>query len=83
MVFGVGLDHFFVDSAQRPLVVVTRRADRLRLPNRPGDATPTYLFESLNFPATDRKLDVYLAEFPRLQYRRIRTSTREWNSSIS
>jgi transcriptional regulator with XRE-family HTH domain len=64
MVFGVGLDHFFVDNAQRPLVVVTRRADRLRLPNRPGDATPTYLFESLNFPATDRKLDVYLADFP-------------------
>ena len=64
MVFGVGLDHFFVDSAQRPLVAVTRRADRLRLPDRPGDATPTYLFESLNFPATDRKLDVYLAEFP-------------------
>src|SRR5271165_1204295 len=64
MVFGVGLDHFFVDGAQRPLVVVTRRADRLRLPDRPGDATPTYLFESLNFPATDRKLDVYLADFP-------------------
>ena len=64
IVFGVGLDHFFVESAQRPLVAVTRRADRLRLPDRPGEATPTYLFESLNFPATDRKLDVYLAEFP-------------------
>ena len=83
MVFGVGLDHFFVDSAQRPLVAVTRGTDRLRLPDRPGEAPPTYLFESLNFPATDRKLDVYLAEFPRLQYRRIRTSTREWNSSMS
>lgn len=64
MVFGIGLDHFFVDSAQRPAVAVTRRNDRLRLPDRPGDPTPTYLFESLNFPATDRKMDVYLAEFP-------------------
>jgi quercetin dioxygenase-like cupin family protein/DNA-binding XRE family transcriptional regulator len=64
MVFGVGLEHFFVDTGQRPSVAVTRKTDRLRLPDRPGAAATSYLFESLNFPATDRKMDVYLAEFP-------------------
>jgi transcriptional regulator with XRE-family HTH domain len=64
MVFGVGLEYFFVDGEQRPPVAVTRQKDRLRLPDRPGEETPCYLFESLNFPATDRKMGAYLAEFP-------------------
>jgi transcriptional regulator with XRE-family HTH domain len=64
MVFGVGLEHFFAESEARPVVAITRRKDRLRLPDRPGEAEPCYLFESLNFPATDRKLSVYSAEFP-------------------
>jgi transcriptional regulator with XRE-family HTH domain len=63
MVFGVGLEHFFSDTAERPLAVV-RRKDRLRLPNRPGKTDLSYLFESLNFLATDRKIDAYYAEFP-------------------
>ena len=48
MVFGVGLDHFFVESEERPLVVVNRKKDRLRLPNRAGEEAPPYFFESLN-----------------------------------
>jgi transcriptional regulator with XRE-family HTH domain len=63
MVFGVGLDHFFVESEERPLVVVNRKKDRVRLPNRPGEETPSYFFESLNFAMTDR-IDIYYAEFP-------------------
>ena len=35
MVFGVGLEHFFVETEDRPLVEVSRKKDRLRLPNRP------------------------------------------------
>src|SRR5881296_3926142 len=34
MVFGVGLDYFFIESEDRPLVAVTRKKDRLRLPNQ-------------------------------------------------
>ena len=64
MVFGVGLEHFFIDGEQRPPIAVTRKKDRLRLPDRPGEETPSYLFESLNFPATDRKMDAFFAEFP-------------------
>ena len=64
MVFGVGLEHFFVDPDARRALAVVRRQDRLRLPERPGDAVPSYFFESLDFPATERLMDAYLAEFP-------------------
>ena len=64
MVFGVGLEYFFVEGERPPPVAVTRQKDRLRLPDRPSEETPCYLFESLNFPATDRKMGAYLAEFP-------------------
>jgi transcriptional regulator with XRE-family HTH domain len=63
MVFGVGLEHFFVDAQKRPSIAVTRKKDRLRLPDRPG-RSPSYFFESLDFPATDRKMNGYFAEFP-------------------
>ena len=59
MVFGVGLEHFFTERTERPLVAVVRKKDRMRLPDRPGGAHLSYVFESLNFPATDRKIDAY------------------------
>jgi transcriptional regulator with XRE-family HTH domain len=62
LVFGVGLDHFFVED--RPAVAVVRKADRLRLPDRADAAEPSYFFESLDFQATDRRMDAFLAEFP-------------------
>jgi transcriptional regulator with XRE-family HTH domain len=65
MVFGVGLEHFFGETEDRPLVAVTRKKDRLRLPNRPAEKSPSYFFESLSFAVTDRKWDIYYAEFPR------------------
>ncbi|MBV8097469.1 MAG: cupin domain-containing protein [Acetobacteraceae bacterium] len=65
MVFGVGLEHFFIESKERPAVAVTRKQERVRLPDRPGEAAPSYLFESLNFRATNRKMDAYFAEFPK------------------
>src|SRR6516225_2184476 len=64
LVFGVGLDHFFTESAERPTVAVTRKKERLRLPDRPGADPPSYVFESLDFPVTDRKMQAYYAEFP-------------------
>ncbi|MET0529920.1 MAG: cupin domain-containing protein [Microvirga sp.] len=64
MVFGVGLDHFFAEPPDRPKVAVVRKSERLRLPDRPGEDTPSYFFESLDFPVTDRKLQAFYAEFP-------------------
>jgi quercetin dioxygenase-like cupin family protein len=63
LVFGVGLEHFFVDTSERPAMAVVRKDDRLRLPDRPGEE-PSYYFESLDFPVTDRKLQAFHAEFP-------------------
>jgi len=63
LVFGVGLEHFFVDET-RPLVAMTHKKDRLRLPVRPDRESTAYYFESLDFPITDRKMEGYYAEFP-------------------
>ena len=62
MVFGVGLEHFFVEQA-RPAAFITRKQDRLRLPENPQGEQAAYIFESLDYPATDRPMDTYLAEF--------------------
>lgn len=64
LVFGVGLDHFFTEDVQRPAVAVIRKADRVRLPNRPGEDPPSYFFESLDFPVSDRKMEAFYTEFP-------------------
>ena len=63
MVFGVGLEHFFVDQNDVPLKAVVRKKDRLRLPDQPGKESPSYFFESLDFPVADRKMEAYYAEF--------------------
>jgi transcriptional regulator with XRE-family HTH domain len=63
MVFGVGLDHFFTDPVERPTVAVVRKKERVRLPDRLGDRPPSNFFSSLDFPATDRRMDAYYAEF--------------------
>jgi transcriptional regulator with XRE-family HTH domain len=64
LVFGVGLEHFFIESKDRPTVAVIRKRDRLQLPDQPDEPQPSYLFESLDFPVTDRKMEAFLAEFP-------------------
>lgn len=63
LVFGVGLDHFFVEGDERPKVAVIRREDRLRLPERRDGKPPAYFFESLDFPVSDRRMEGYYAEF--------------------
>jgi len=62
LVFGVGLEHFFKADSERPIVAVVRKADRIRLPDKPGRASPAYCFESLDYPVSDRKLDGYYVE---------------------
>ena len=61
LVFGVGLDHFFVDPVE-PTLEIVRRKDRIRLPNT-AKSSPTFMFESLDFPVPDRILESFLAEF--------------------
>ena len=63
MVYGVGLEHFFIDQRAAATIAVVRKGERLRLPNQPGGSAPAYFFESLDFPATDRKMNAYYAEF--------------------
>jgi transcriptional regulator with XRE-family HTH domain len=63
LVFGVGLDHFFREDSARPIHAVVRKADRIRLPEKAGGASPSYRFESLDYPVSDRKLNGYYVEF--------------------
>lgn len=64
MVFGVGLDHFFNDARPKPVVAVVRRSERIRLPDGGVDEKhPAYYFESLDFPANDRRSSAFLADF--------------------
>ena len=62
LVFSVGLDHFFKGDSDRPVHAVVRKADRIRLPDKAGRISPTYYFESLDYPVSDRKLDGYYVE---------------------
>jgi transcriptional regulator with XRE-family HTH domain len=64
MVFGVGLEHFFAPDKERPLVAVVRKGQRLRLPAPPGGEPPAWLFESLDYPVADRRMEAFYAEFP-------------------
>ncbi len=63
LVFGVGLDHFFMEAREKPVVAVVRKGDRKRFPDRPGAGDISYHFESLDYPATDRPISSYYVEF--------------------
>jgi transcriptional regulator with XRE-family HTH domain len=67
LVFSVGLDHFFSGKDDEEPVVVVRKAERRRFPDRPGGSPVAYWFESLDFRAVERKLNAYLAEFEPLE----------------
>jgi transcriptional regulator with XRE-family HTH domain len=62
LVFGVGLDFFFAGPRDRPLVAVVRKSERVQLPDTP-DGGEAFRFESLDFPATERRFNCYYAEF--------------------
>lgn len=63
LVFSVGLDYFFAGLREKPLVAVTRKAQRVTLPDRQGAPEPAYRFSSLDYTATERRFNTYLAEF--------------------
>lgn len=64
MVFGVGLDHFFSQDGDRPLLEVVRADERLSLATPPGSDPPAYRFQSLDYPVPDRRMESFYAEFP-------------------
>ncbi len=63
LVFGVGLEFFFAGAREKPLVAVTRKKQRVELPERPGARDAAYQFASLDYPATERRFNCYHAEF--------------------
>ena len=63
LVFNVGLDFFFAGAREKPLVAVTRRNERVELPERPDTHDATYRFSSLDYLATERRFNCYYAEF--------------------
>src|SRR6478672_2236427 len=63
LVFGVGLEFFFAGARDKPLVAIVRKADRVQLPDRPGGRDVAYTFQSLDYPATERRFNCYYAEF--------------------
>jgi transcriptional regulator with XRE-family HTH domain len=63
MVFSVGLEFFFAGAREKPLLALVRKADRVALPDRPGSRDISYRFESLDYPAAERRFNSYLAGF--------------------
>jgi transcriptional regulator with XRE-family HTH domain len=63
LVFGVGLEYFFAAAREKPLIAVTKRADRVELPERPGGREAAFRFASLDYAATERRFNCYYAEF--------------------
>ena len=63
LVFSVGLDYFFTGSREKPVVGVVRHKERLRFPDKPDSFDVAYTFESLDYPAVERRLNAYFVEF--------------------
>src|ERR671912_1319046 len=56
LVFSVGLDYFFAGNREKAVVGVVRRQERMRFPEKPDARDMAYEFESLDFPAVERRL---------------------------
>ena len=63
LVFGAGLEFFFAGAREKPLLAVVRKAERVQLPEQPGARDISYRFESLDYPATERRFNSYFADF--------------------
>ncbi|MGA9814400.1 MAG: XRE family transcriptional regulator [Terriglobales bacterium] len=72
MVFGVGLDFFFTDERKRHVVSIVRRQERLKFPENAGSSVIAYNFESLDFKASERKLNAFYAEFEAVPAEQVR-----------
>ena len=68
LVFSVGLDYFVTERCPKPVFAIVRKSDRIVFPSQPEgkDGHVSYRFESLDFPAVERKLTSFLAHFEAL-----------------
>ena len=62
LVFSVGLEFFFREERKNAIAII-RRGERQRFPDKPATNDVSYFFESLDFAATERKLNAYYADF--------------------
>jgi mannose-6-phosphate isomerase-like protein (cupin superfamily) len=67
LVFGVGLEYFFSEAREKPVLAIVRKAERVRFPENPDGRTSSYMFECLDFPATERKMNAYYVEFEQVR----------------
>lgn len=72
LVFSVGLEHFFTDEKLKHTFALARKKDRLRFPEAPGLVETAFDFESLDFLATDKKFNAYLADFKNVSADKVR-----------
>ena len=63
LVFSVGLEHFFTETSRQPTLAIVRKSERQRFPEKLGEKSPAYFFESLDFPALERYMSGYYVEF--------------------
>lgn len=63
LVFSVGLEFFFSEDQKRHVLGIVRRQERKRFPEHSGGKDVSFIFESLDFAAVERKLNAYHAEF--------------------
>jgi len=62
LVFSVGLEFFFREERKNTVAIV-RKAERQRFPDKPATNDVSYFFESLDFSATEKKINAYYADF--------------------
>jgi len=62
-VFGVGLDSFFSDQRKPRAVGLARRAERVRLPDRPATEDVQYYFECLDYPSHGAQVECVTSRF--------------------
>jgi len=63
MVFSVGIDFFFTKDRKQRVLAISRHKERLQFPEGAKTSEAAYSFESLDFRATERKLNAFYAEF--------------------
>src|SRR5262245_16680619 len=82
LVFSVGLDHFFSGNRDTPTVGIVRHTDRLRFPEKAGARDAAYEFESLDYPAVERRLNGYYVEFLPISADKVRLHRHEGGEFI-
>jgi transcriptional regulator with XRE-family HTH domain len=82
LVFSVGLDYFFSGGREKPVIGVVRHKDRLRFPEKAGARDHAYEFESLDYPAIERRLNGYYVEFLPIPAEKVRLHQHEGGEFI-